>query len=562
MKYPDTKLKMNQDALYYIPLGGCGMFGANMSLYGYRDSWIMVDCGLGFADGDVPGIEILVPDPAFAAGLGERLQAIILTHAHEDHIGALQYLWPRLRAPLYATPFTAARIRQSLSETGDDARAQLNIVPLGGTVKVDPFEIQFIKMAHSIPESSALAIHVPGIGRVLHTGDWKIDPKPVEGQLTDEQSLRQLGEIGVMAVMGDSTNAMVPGHSGSEHDVRERLTAIFSQHKKKIILTCFSTNVARLRSIYEAAHANGRVVCLEGRSLWAVDEAARKTGYLQGVPPFLTIDEAGYVDDNKVVFVCTGSQGEPRAVINRVSKGEHRDIIINKNDLVIFSSRAIPGNERAVDAIKNRIYEMGAHVLTDRDDKVHVSGHPYRDELKTLYGWVKPLAVVPVHGEQMQLEKHAELAAACGVKTTIIPSNGQVLEISKKGIASVAAVASGILAVEGQRLIPIDHETILMRRRAMYNGNVVVTIVLDRHGELTSDPQMTAFGLLDEQDEKDAKTHQKVISLIKKSLLGLPESSHYNENELKEVIRITVRRFFQAEYERKPQVRIHLVKVS
>ncbi len=553
---------MAPDAVYFVPLGGCGFFGANMSLYGYRGQWIMVDCGMGFGDDTMPGIDVLLPDPSFAEKLGRNLLGIVLTHGHEDHIGAIGHLWPRFKVPLYATKFTAERISQSVSEYSWGNQAKLNIVPDNGRIKLGPFDIHYIRMAHSIPEANSLAITAGEAGTLLHTGDWKIDLGPVEGYLTDEKELIKLGDAGLLALIGDSTNAMVPGHSGSEQDVMKNLTEVFGEFRKGIIaVSCFSTNVARLRCIYEAARKNGRQVCLVGRSLWSADDAARKTGYLKDVPPFLSDEEAELISENKLVYVCTGSQGEPRAVLSRISNNDHPAFKLAEGDVIIFSSRAIPGNERAIDRIKNRFYAKGVNIITDRDAPIHVSGHPYREELKQLYGWTRPKVAIPVHGEQMQMEKHAELAQECGVAQSIIPANGKVIEIAADGARVVAEVESGILAIEGKRIVAIDHDAILMRKRIMYNGSVVVTVVVDRDGEFLADPKVTAMGLLDETSEADTEYARDVIALIREKIRNMPKELRRDDAVLSELVRVTARRFFQERFDRKPQTRVHLVRV-
>ena len=553
---------MKDDAVYFVPLGGCGFFGANMALYGFRDRWIMVDCGMGFADETMPGVDVLLPDPSFAASLGDKLLGIVLTHGHEDHIGAIESLWLRLKAPLYATKFTAARIRQAIGEKPWRDQAKLHVIADRGSVTLGDFHIQYVPMAHSIPEAYALAITIDAVGTLIHTGDWKIDSDPVESHLTDEETFRKLGDKGVLAVLGDSTNAMVPGHSGSEREVGKNLVELFSQFEGKgIAISCFSTNVARLRSIAEAAKKSGRKVCLIGRSLWNIDEVARETGYLAGVPPFLSDEEADLHSIDKIIYICTGSQGEPRAALTRISSDDHPALHLDEGDVVIFSSRAIPGNERAIDRIKNRLYAKGVNIITDRDARIHVSGHGYRDEFKIFYGWVRPKYAVAVHGEHMQQEKHAELARECGATDTQIAVNGKVIEISQECLRVVGEVKSGVLAIEGGRVVAIDHEAILTRKRMMWNGSAVVTIVVDAKGNLAADPRVTAMGLLDEKEEQDAKLLEEVAQDIRKKIANSPRDLRENDEALSELTRITARKFFQERFDRKPQTRVHLVRI-
>lgn len=556
---PDMQMK--PDAVYFVPLGGCGFFGANMALYGHNGQWIMVDCGMGFADDTMPGVDILLPDPSFASALGDRLLGIVFTHGHEDHIGAIEHLWPRLKKPLYATGFTAARIRQDLLEQSWGDQARLHEVDPKKPLDLGPFSIRFLDVAHSIPEAQALAIRVGNLGTILHTGDWKIDADPVVGSLTDAQGFKALGDAGVLAMVGDSTNAMVPGHSGSERTVRDNLAELFGEFSGAIVVSCFSTNVARMHSIYHAAQKCGRQVCLVGRSLWAVEEAARDTGYMRGLPPFLDGDIARQLPSEKLVYICTGSQGEPRAALSRIANDDHPEVSLAPGDVVIFSSRTIPGNERAIERIKNRLYALGVDIVTEREAPVHVSGHPYRDELKQMYEWVRPRFAIPVHGERMQMEKHGLLARECGVENAIIPENGKVIEIRPQDINIIGEVKSGVLAIEGKRLVETNHEAILARKRIMWNGSLVVTAVVGPAGDLLAPVQITALGLLDENSELDAGYISDVIAAIGEKVRSMPKEDRRDDALLSEAIRVTARRFFAERFDRKPQTRVHLVRV-
>lgn len=559
MKLP---FDMASDAIYFVPLGGCGGFGMNMSLYGYKGEWIMVDCGSGFADDSMPGVDILLPDPEFAVSLKDDLLGIVITHGHEDHIGAIKYLWPRLKKPIYATKFSKERISQAVSEQTWGNQTRLVEVARQGNIQLGPFRIEYIPVAHSIPEANMLSITVDAVGTILHTGDWKIDPTPGEGDITDEKVLRRLGAAEILAAVCDSTNALIPGRSGSEHEVGKTLESLFKDLKGKVAISCFSTNVARIRSIYMAAKGSGRHVCLVGRSMWRTDEAARKCGYLKGVPPFIEADDAGGIPDRKIVYVCTGSQGEARAALARIAADDHPRVGLSPGDTVIFSSRAIPGNERAIDRVKNRFHLSGVDVIDDRDAPVHVSGHPYQDELQDFYRWVQPKIAIPVHGERMMQEKHADIAHKEGVGQAVIPANGQVIEIAKEGIASyVGAAPHGVLALEGIKLVPMDHDAIVTRRRMMFHGSVVVTIVLNKQGELLSDPKITALGLVDENCDLDTAEIEGLSSRIKTALQDVPKARKADDAEMSELARLTARRFFTERYDRKPQTRVHLVRI-
>lgn len=561
MKKVKPDFEMKADTLYFIPLGGCGEFGMNMSLYGYNGKWIVVDCGMGFADDTVPGVDILLPDPSYAQTLGNDILGIIITHGHEDHIGALQHIWPRLKAPVYATPFTAERIRQDFSETPWGNQTKLYEIPADGKIDLEPFSIQTVNMAHSIPEARGLAITAGKSGTVFHTGDWKLDEDPIEGDVTDIAALKSLGDKGLLAVIGDSTNSGVPGVSGSERSVEKNLTEMFREFKNQIIISCFSTSVSRLHSIYTAAKKNGRQVVLVGRSLWAVDEIARKTGYLKNVPDFLDAEEAAFLPLSRVVYVCTGSQGEPRAALTRISNDDHKDVRVDEGDAVVFSSRIIPGNERVVERVKNRFLALGVEVITGHDAPIHVSGHPCRDELKQLYQWTRPLSVIPVHGERIQMERHADLAKECGVKHGIVPANGDVIEITANGLTKVGTVKSGVLAIEGNRIVPFDHEAILTRKRMMWNGSAVVTVVIDHKGKLLAPVRITALGLLDEASEADKGHLEDVENLVTEKLNEMPAVERQNDAVLSEAVRVTARRYFQEAFDRKPQTRVHLIRV-
>lgn len=550
------------DGLYLVPLGGCGHFGANLTLYGHDGKWLMVDCGMGFADDTMPGVDVLLPDPTFLEQCKGELAGLVVTHGHEDHIGAIAHIWPRFECPIYATKFTCELLRMKLAEKGWGSKVKLVEIDRGGEVTLDPFHVRFVSMAHSIPEANALAITVDAVGTVLHTGDWKIDPEPVASETTDEAALRALGEDGVLAIVGDSTNAMVPGHSGSESMVSRNLTEIFGEFKQRIVISCFSSNVGRIESIARAAEANGRSVALVGRSLWRADEAARNTGYMSDIKPFIEDFDAMKLPRDKVVLLCTGSQGEPRAALMRIANENHRAVKLDADDVVLLSARAIPGNDLAIDRMKNRLLRMGVNIVTDREAPIHVSGHPYREELKQIFDWVKPEIVVPVHGEHMQQEKHADLARECGIEKTIMPVNGSVVRLAPgEEPAFVGEVRHGLLAVEGKRIVPIDHESIMVRRRIMYNGSAVVTVVVNGKGELVTEPQVTAMGLVDEECELDVEYLDGAIEAVTHSIKSLAPHLRGNDEEVSEAARIAARRFFNDTFGRKPQTRVHLVRI-
>ena len=420
--------------LVFAPLGGVGEIGMNLSLYGLGDgrkrSWLIVDVGVSFAQEEhLPGIDLIFPDVSYIEEERRDLAGIVLTHAHEDHFGALLDLWPRLKVPVYATPFTAALLEAKRAGEPWAPEIPVNIVPLGGRVTIGAFDVEFVSVAHSIPESNALIISTPA-GTVLHTGDWKIDPTPILGLPTDEPKLRKLGEEGCLALVGDSTNAVREGRSPSEADVAKTIADLIRSAKRRVAVTTFASNVARLRAVADAAKAAGREVVVVGRAMERVVQVARETGHLEGVQAFRSQDAYGYLPPDKVVALCTGSQGEPRAALARIAEDQHPEVTLSKGDLVIFSARTIPGNEKAVGRVLNGLIDQGIEVITDRTHLVHVSGHPRRDELRELIGWVKPKILVPVHGEALHLHEHAALARACGVPTVIECRNGDLIELA------------------------------------------------------------------------------------------------------------------------------------
>jgi len=552
---------MQPDKIYFVPLGGCGMFGCNVNLYGYNNKWIMVDLGIGFADETIPGVETILPNIDFAAELGDDLLGIFITHAHEDHIGGVRYLWNKLKKPIYATKFNIERIKQAVSEQPWGNRTLLNEVKIGGTVSLDDFKIEFIKVAHSIPEASALAITFGKLGSVIHTGDWQIDENPVEGNSTDVERLQKLTNI--ISVVSDSTNVVYEGNSESEQSIQKSFLEIFPKTDKAIAVTCFSTNVARIHSIAKAAEAIGRKVCLVGSSLSRIDEIARKCGYLKNISPFIDDVKAEELNAYDLVYICTGSQGERLSALSRIAKNEHPRVKFGADTTVFFSSRDIPGNESQIKNLQNNLCSLGCNVVTIKDKNIHVSGHPCRDEMELLYNWVKPKSVIPVHGDMINLEKHLDLVNKCGITNVCIPENGDVIEISHDGkLVKIDEVHSGLLAIEGEnndRIIAIDDETILNRRRIMYNGSAVATVVINYKAELVAKPQITALGLLD--GKGDTQILNEAIEGISELIRNIPKNYRDNDAKISEKLRISVRNFLREKCGKNPQVRIHLVRI-
>jgi ribonuclease J len=546
------------DALLYLPLGGSGEIGMNLNLYGHAGKWLMVDLGISFGDETLPGIDVVLPDPAFIEERREDLVGLVLTHAHEDHIGAVQYLWPRLRCPVYATPFTAAVLRAKLVERNLLGEVEIVEVPLSGRFCAGPFELELISVTHSVPEPSALAIRTP-LGAVLHTGDWKLDPDPVVGGPADEAALRRLGEEGVAAMVCDSTNALVPGRAGSEAEVRDGLTRLFARFGRRIAVSCFATNLARIEGIAAAAAANGRHVALVGRSLWRIEQAARATGYLKDVPPFVTEHDAGFLPEDKVVLVCTGSQGEPRSALARIAADDHPEIVLSAGDAVVFSSREIPGNEKAIGRIQNLLAAKGVEVVTADDEFVHVSGHPARDELAQMYQWVRPRLAVPTHGEERHLRAHAELARACQVPDVAVPRDGDVIRLIPGPAEVVGQVRHGRLGMDGKRVVPLESGAMKSRQRMVHNGAAVATIVMDARGGLLAEPRVAVMGLLDDPGRDEALA--AAAAAVRAAVEEMPAAARLDDEAVRQGARVAVRRSLNASQGKKPLTEVHLVRL-
>lgn len=498
-----TKVKPT-DELVFLPLGGSNEIGMNFNLYGYGPpharKWIVVDLGVTFGDQTTPGVEIILPDPEFIEAHAKDILGIVLTHAHEDHIGAVAWLWPRLRAPLYATPFTAFLLREKLRENEDAADAEITEVPLGGTIKLGPFEIDLITLTHSIPEPNGLAIRTP-LGTILHTGDWKIDPDPVLGLVTDEGAIRKLGDEGVLAMVCDSTNVFVDGEAGSEADVRDAMAKLVSGLTGKVAVACFASNVARMDSIIRAGEAAGRRVCLVGRSMHRMAAAAKSVGLFSDIKEFLTDGEAKHFPDDKILYLCTGSQGEPRAALSRIADGTHQHVKLGAGDACVFSSRVIPGNEVPIRNLQNRLADRGVRLYTERDHPgIHVSGHPCRDELARMYAWARPEIAVPTHGERRHLLEHAAFAKDLQVKQTVAPRNGDMVRLAPGRAEIIDEVPAGRIYVDAGFLTPENGDALRERRHAAYNGVLAVSVVLDGRGKIVSGPRVKALGLPADED--------------------------------------------------------------
>ena len=547
------------DELLFLSLGGAGEIGMNLNLYGHAGAWLMVDLGITFGDEETPGIDVIMPDPTFIEERADTLAGLVLTHAHEDHIGAVPHLWPRLRCPLYATPFTACILRRKLAEAGLKDKAPITEIPLSGRFDVGPFNIELITLTHSIPEPNACVIRT-GAGSVMHTGDWKLDPDPRVGPSTDEAALIRAGEEGILAMVCDSTNVLVQGSSGSEGEVRETLTDMIGRFDNRVIVACFASNVARLDSIAHAAAAHDRSVGLVGRSLWRFYEASQENGYLTDIPRFLSPKEAALLPRDKVLLICTGSQGEPRSALARIARDDHPDVALDRGDAVIFSSRVIPGNEKSIGRLQNRLTERGVELLTNHDEKhIHVSGHPARDELAQMYQWIRPKIAVPVHGEMRHMQAHAQFAQECQVPEAHVAPNGTLLKLAPGQAEVVDEVFSGRLALDGNRLISMGSGALRERRKMLHSGAAVVTVVIDETGELQADPQVSTHGVFDL--EEDYEIADSLIDSAADAVDDLPRKSRLKDDHVHEAVRLAVRRRLRALCGKRPTVDVHLVRL-
>jgi ribonuclease J len=541
--------------LAFLPLGGTGEIGMNLNLYRYGAKWLAVDCGIGFGGNELPEAEIIMPDPGFIAERRDRLVGLIITHAHEDHVGAVAHLWRQLRCPVYTTPFTAAVLRRKLGEAGLLNEVKIHTIPPGGSFDIAPFSLRFIQVAHSTPEAQALAIRTPA-GLIVHTGDWKLDPHPLVGPPTDEAAFQALGDEGVLALVCDSTNALVEGHSGSEGDVRRSLASLIRSLTGRVVVTCFASNVARVESVVVAARDAGRSVALVGRSLRNLEAAARETGYLKSLPDFVPEDNIEDIPDDNLLILITGSQGEPRSALSRVAADTHQTLSLGEGDTVIFSSRMIPGNERAIGAVQDNLVRRGVRVMTDNDHMVHVSGHPCRDELRRLYRLVRPKFSVPVHGEWRHLAAHAALAKELGVEPLIM-ENGDILSLAPGRPEVVDSAPVGRLALDGNRVVPLQGGVMSARRRMLVNGMVLGSLAVNEAGHVMGRPKVTAPGLFEPEDPESARLARDFAQAVE----GLPAPLRRDDAALLDAARAALRRCLGKKLGKRPMVDVHLLRV-
>ena len=551
------------DELVFAPLGGVGEIGMNLAIYGLGDErrrqWIAVDLGVSFAGEDLPGIDLILPDIRFLVEERRNLLGLVLTHAHEDHFGALIDLWPRLKLPVYATPFTAALFEaKRLGEPGAP-EIPLNVVPLDGRFALGPFDIELVSMAHSIPESNGLIIRTR-LGAVLHTGDWKIDLTPVIGPPTDEAKLRALGREGCLALIGDSTNAVREGRSPSETDVAKTLAELIRTAPGRVGVTTFASNVARIRAVAEAAAACEREVVLVGRAMERVAQVARETGYLDGIRDFRSVEVYGYLPSEKVVALCTGSQGEPRAALARIATDDHPEVTFSCGDRIIFSSRAIPGNEKAVMRVINGLITQGLEVITDRTHLVHVSGHPRRAELEDMISWVRPQILIPVHGEPLHMDEHGALARRAGVGKVVLCRDGDLVRLAPGAPGIIDEVPAGRLYKDGALLVESAERTVPDRRRLGFVGIVSVALALDDRGNLAADPAIELTGI-PPTDAKGRPMAELARNAVLEAFESMPRPRRRDPEAVAEAARRAVRAAIGAAWSKKPMCHVHVLTV-
>jgi ribonuclease J len=545
----------SNDELVLLPLGGAGEIGMNFNAYGFGPpddrKWIVVDCGVLFGrETDTPGVDVIMPDIRFLAELAGDVLAIVLTHAHEDHIGAIGHLWPLLRCPMYATPFTARLMEDKLAEAGVSERPR--VIRLGGKIKIGPFDVEFHSITHSIPEPNALVIRTP-LGTVMHTGDWKLDPDPLIGNATDEAAFRKIGDEGVLAMVCDSTNALVQGHSGSEADVKRGLTELIGTLKGKVAVTGFASNLARLQSVAEAARAHGREVALVGRSMHRITQAARETGYMKDFPRIIDEDGAAQLPSNRVLYLCTGSQGEPRAALARIARGDHPTVSLGEGDAVIFSSRIIPGNDVAIHELHNQLSALGVEVLTVEDHFVHVSGHPCREELSEMYRWIRPQVAVPVHGELRHMSEHARLARSLQVPQAVVIENGHMLRLAPGRAQVIDEVPSGRIYMDGRVMTQADAGLTRHRRAMAYAGFIGITVALDQKGRVAGEAAFFFEGV--------PESVQQPVRDAVDATLRRHNPKKGDDEGLREQLRRAGRRAANDTWGKKPTTRVEIVWV-
>ncbi len=551
-----------KDELLYCPLGGAGEIGMNMNLFGYGQEddhkWIMVDVGVTFADDTIPGVDLIYPDPGYAEDKKDNFLGIVLTHAHEDHIGAITHVWPKFKCKIYATPFTAALVTEKFREKKIDITSYLQIVQLGSTINIKPFKIEFITMTHSIVEPNGLRIETPA-GSILHTGDWKCDPNPLVGDNMNSKRLIEIGKEGVLTMICDSTNVLSVGRSGSEKDVRDSMLKIIEKQKKRVIVTSFASNVARMETIFYCAEKTGRNISLVGRSMHRIYKAAKQCGYLSDVIEPIDPRDAKNISSEKIIYLCTGSQGEPMGAMNRISNYIHPDVFVEAGDTVIFSSKIIPGNEKKLYKLHNQLVREGINVISEETDFVHVSGHPNRDDLKDMYEWIQPNSIIPVHGEQRHMLEHISFAKKLNVPHPIKVENGDVVRIFPGDSPEVFDKAPyGKIFLDGNIGVEEESKSIKERRNISQNGHLNITVIITTQGNIHNTPIVNFMGIPILNTEEFKISIQDEIDKIAKSF---SLNNKKQEENFKDALKVTCRKFTKEKTGKRPITNINLVRI-
>ena len=551
-----------KEELLFCPLGGSGEIGMNLNLYAYGkpddQKWIIVDVGVTFADDSVPGIDLIYPDPGFIVNKKEDVLGIILTHAHEDHIGAIAHIWPKLKCNIYATPFTAVLVREKFKEKKIDITSNLKIVELNGNLNLGPFEIEFVTLTHSILEPNGLKINTPA-GTILHTGDWKCDPNPLIGNKIDESKLKRIGDEGVLAMVCDSTNVFSIGRSGSEMDVRKNMLKVIERLKKRVIVTSFASNVARMESVFYCAEKTGRQIALVGRSMHRIFKAAKECGYLQNVIEPLDSRDTKNISREKIIYLCTGSQGEPMGAMMRIANYMHPDVFIERGDAVVFSSKIIPGNEKKLYKLHNQLVREGIEVISEENEFIHVSGHPNREDLKDMYNWIKPKSIIPVHGEHRHMIEHVKFAKEMQIPYTVKVENGDIVKLSPGEKPEVFDKApNGRLYVDGTVAVEEDSRSIKERRNISSNGILDVTILVTPKGNIHNKPILNYIGLPINNDDD---YQYELENIIEKTAKTFSLNNHNQKDNIIEAIKISCRKITKEITGKKPLTNIKLIRI-
>ena len=551
-----------KEELLFCPLGGSGEIGMNLNLYAYgkteNQKWIIVDVGVTFADDSIPGVDLIYPDPGFIVDKRDDVLGIILTHAHEDHIGAVAHIWPKLKCNIYATPFTAVLVREKFKEKKIDITPNLKIVELNGILNLDPFKIEFVTLTHSILEPNGLKINTPS-GTILHTGDWKCDPNPLIGNKIDESKLKKIGDEGVLAMVCDSTNVFSAGRSGSEMDVRNNMLKVIDRLNKRVIVTSFASNVARMESVFYCAEKTNRQIALVGRSMHRIFKAARECGYLKNIIEPIDAREAKNISREKIIYLCTGSQGEPMGAMMRIANYIHPDVFIEKGDAVIFSSKIIPGNEKKLYKLHNQLVKEGIEVISEDNEFIHVSGHPNREDLKDMYNWVRPKSIIPVHGEHRHMIEHAKFAKEMQIPYTVKVENGDIVKLFPGDKPQVFDKApSGRLYVDGNVAVEEDSRSIKERRNISANGILDVTILVTPKGNIHNKPILNYSGLPIDNDEE---YQYELENIIEKTARSFSLNNQKQKDNIIDAIKISCRKITRDITGKKPLTSIKLIRI-